>query len=387
MKKRSGILIHHHSIAFVDNERIWIQSFIGSWIQELSVYFDEIGLLILVSNSRRDEQDYPVTAKNVKVHRLNPSYNCNRFERNQHYRQVCREVSPDYGSLLIRGITPRQKLVFDNCDTARKYFLLVGSLIDSRPSLRLNKSSLVKWFLFRLRMHELKRISRYATMFANSPAVVQEVTDVLGVHASFMPTNTISRNDFMPLIVRDIKQPVRILFCGRVVKEKGIEELIDAIGALIENNVRITLNVIGSITNEYRTILSEKIAKMGLETQISFKGYIKLGPDLFKYYCESDFYVLPSWHEGFPHSIWEAAVTCTPVIVTSVGGIPGIVNSDHVLFCKVRNSGSIADTIIECITNSNGSKSRCIALYKLAANYTVEKCAEITYGLISETSS
>ncbi len=68
MRSSSKVLIHHHAIAFIENERIWIQSFIGAWVQALSYYFDEIGLLVQVSNSRKSEQDYQITAENIKVH-------------------------------------------------------------------------------------------------------------------------------------------------------------------------------------------------------------------------------------------------------------------------------------------------------------------------------
>lgn len=382
----SRILIHHHAVAFVENERIWIQSFIGVWIQELSQYFDEIGLLVQVSNSKKNDQDYAVFSQNVKVHRLNPSHRVHLFKRNQHIRQICQTVSPHYDILLIRGITPRQKLVFDNCAIAYKCFLLVGSLIDSQPVLHFNKVSIITWLLYRLRRKELQIISRSARMFANSPALVQEISTVLGVQAGFIPTNTISKSDFRPLVIRPIEKPAKLLFCGRVVKEKGIEELIDAIRELIDRGLHVSLEVIGSITENYKFILSDKIAKLNLGSQIRFHGFIPFGDDLLQFYSDSDIYVLPSWHEGFPHSIWEAAATCTPVIITPVGGIPGIIGSDHVLFCKVRDTEALVNSVINCLTNLAATNGRIKNLYHLAIDYTIENCAEIAFSILTRRS-
>jgi len=379
----SRILIHHHAVAFVENERIWIQSFIGVWVQELSHHFDEIGLLLQVSSSKRKEQDYAIISQNVKVHNLNPSYQLHLVSRNRYIRQICKTVSPLYDILLIRGITPRQKLVFDNCAIGHKCFLLVGSLIDSKPVIHLNKVSLITWLLSRLRWKELHTISKSAHMFANSPAIVQEISDILRVQAGFMPTNTISKRDFKPFVIKTIEKSAKLLFCGRVVKEKGIEELIDAVRELRDIDIQVSLEVIGSIMEDYKIYISNKIAKLNLGSQIRVHGFIPFGEDLLEFFRDSDIYVLPSWHEGFPHSIWEAAATCTPVIITPVGGIPGIVNRDHVLFCNVRNSEVLAETILECLTNTTATKNRIKSLYQLALNYTIEDCAETTFSLLT----
>jgi glycosyltransferase involved in cell wall biosynthesis len=222
-------------------------------------------------------------------------------------------------------------------------------------------------------------------MFANSPAIVEEISKVLGVQAGFMPTNTVRDSDFRPLFVRKIEKPVKILFCGRVVKEKGIEEIINAIKELNYNGIQASLEVVGGISDNYKIKLTDKITKLNLGSQIRFHGFIPFGDDLLQFYCDSDIYVLPSWHEGFPHSVWEAAATCTPVITTPVGGITGILGSDQVIFCKVKDSDGLANSILNCMTNLAATKSRINNLYHVALLFTAEKCAETTAKLLYET--
>jgi glycosyltransferase involved in cell wall biosynthesis len=384
MKQNSNILIHHHAVAFIEKDKIWIQSFIGIWVQELSYYFDEIGLLIQTSSSKNTEQDYPITAKNIRIHQLNLDYKYKRFKRNKNIRLVCKKVSSEYDTLIVRGITPRQKLIFNNCDIKHKFYLLVGSLVDSKPTLRFSMKSLLIWSLYWLRRYELKKISRTAYMLANSPVVAQEIVDLLGVSARFIPTNTISQRDFKPLIIRTFGDPVKLLFCGRIVREKGIEELIESLKWLNDSGINATIDVVGSISEDYKVRLSGKIADLGLSSHITFHGFIPFGDNLLQFYMDSDIYVLPSWHEGFPHSVWEAAATCTPIIITRVGGIPGILNDQYVLFCEKGNSLNLANSIIKCLTNVDDTKARIISLYHLANDYTIDKCAEETYKMWAE---
>ncbi|MHC1731080.1 MAG: glycosyltransferase family 4 protein [Bacteroidales bacterium] len=379
------ILIHHHAIAFIEDDKIWIQSFIGIWVQELSKHFKEIGLLVQVSDSKKPEQDYPIVSKSVLVHKINPPNPCTRFQRNRWIKQVCKSVSVKYDLLLIRGITPRQMLIYENCSIVNKFYLLVGSLLDSKPSLRFSRISFVAWSLFWIRRLELKRISASAHMLANSPTITHEISIILGVSAKFIPTNTISRKDFAPLVAKDIGKPVKLLFCGRVVRDKGIEELIIALKLLKDANVQTTLDVLGSISEIYKSKLFRNIISLGLGAQVRFHGFVPFGEELLTFYRNSDIFVLPSWHEGFPHSIWEAAVSCSPVIVTPVGGIPGILTDNNVMFCEKRNSIALANAITECINDADATKARIVSLYELAMNYTVERCAEDVYAILTET--
>lgn len=376
MKVSSNLLIHHHAFAFIENDKVWIQSFIGIWVQEFSKYFDEIGLLSQVSNSRRPEQDYQITADNVILHRLNPPVKCNRFKRNKHIRQVCKTVSPYYDSLLIRGITPRQKLIFDNCDIKNKFFLLVGSLIESKPILHFDKISIITWVMFWFRRYQLKKISKSAIMLANSPVLTEEIYSILRVNAKFIPTNTISRKDIVPFRVRNIQTPINILFCGRVIKEKGIEELIEAQKLLMDSNIQVILDIIGDIPEDYRATLYDKVIGLGLQSYVKFHGFIPFGEDLLEFYRRADIYVLPSWHEGFPHSVWEAAASCTPIIISSVGGIPGLVSEEEVFFIESKNPQSIQKAVQEIITNSVRTSTKIKKAYQLILEYTIENCVE-----------
>jgi glycosyltransferase involved in cell wall biosynthesis len=377
------LLIHHHTQAYVDDKGIWLQSFIGSWICELSKYFNKIGLLIKVNDVKGKAHDFLINNQNVVVHNYGIQ-NCNsRKELNKKIINTCKEVSLEYDILLIRGITPKQKIVFDNCKINKKAFLLVGSITNSKPILKLNKISIIVWGLYWVRMNQLKKIAKASQVLANSKGIVDELFNLFQIKASFVPTNTISNTDFLPVKEKTISKPINILFCGRVREDKGIEELIKSLSIINNKQYSAKLDIVGDYSEHYKSKLKMLIAKLDLSSSVIFHGFVAFGNELFKFYKASDIYVLPSWHEGFPHSIWEAAANCTPVITTPVGGIPSVLGNKDVLFCKVKDPENIAKCIIQTFEYPIKTNARIKSLHSLAQNYSSEKCAQIMFNTIS----
>lgn len=377
MNNSINLLIHHHSFAFIENDKIWMQSFIGIWIEDLSNYFNQIGLLMQVSKTRRPEQDYQVKSQNIIIYNTNLEKTQSYLQKKLYIKKLCREISANYQVLLIRGITPRQGVVHNNCRVKKKYFFLVGSLNDSRPKMKFDRLSLIIWILYWIRRVEIKRISKDAQMLSNSPATVDEISKVLKVKAWFVPTNSIRDADVKPLTLRSVSKAPKLLFCGRIVRDKGIIELIESLKLLNEAGYNPRLDIVGVAQAGFMIKLNNLISRIQVKDQVIFHGFVPFGKELLSFYQESDIYVLPSWHEGFPHSIWEAAVTCTPVITTAVGGIPGLLTHEHVIFCEKQNPESIANSIIYCINNKSALQAKVINLHKLVSVYTADKCAKI----------
>ena len=91
---------------------------------------------------------------------------------------------------------------------------------------------------------------------------------------------------------------------------------------LKDQNLAVQLDMIGATSNTVYPQLRELGKRLGIDSVIQWRGLIPYGPELFSYYQRADALVLPSYSEGFPIVIWEAAANCCPVITTNVGGIP-----------------------------------------------------------------
>lgn len=103
------------------------------------------------------------------------------------------------------------------------------------------------------------------------------------------------------------------LFVGRVMKEKGIEELITATSLLIKNGYNCHLDVVGWCEEEYEPRL-EKYQNDGWLTFHGFQTDVR--PFIEKCHC----FVLPSWHEGMANTNLESASSGRPVITTNIQG-------------------------------------------------------------------
>lgn len=105
----------------------------------------------------------------------------------------------------------------------------------------------------------------------------------------------------------------RFLFVGRVMQEKGIDELFQAMRHLNQEGYRCTLDVLGGFEENY----SEKIHKYEREGWLHYLGYQEdVRPFIEKCHC----FVLPSWHEGMANTNLEAAATGRPVITSNIHG-------------------------------------------------------------------
>ena len=105
----------------------------------------------------------------------------------------------------------------------------------------------------------------------------------------------------------------RFLFVGRVMQEKGIDELFQAMQRLNKGGYKCVLDVLGGFEENY----FEKIRKYEKEGWLYYLGYQEdVRPFIEKCHC----FVLPSWHEGMANTNLEAAATGRPVITSNIHG-------------------------------------------------------------------
>lgn len=369
------ILIHHHGLAYFDGETIWVQSFLGRWIQSLSEVFSSVGILFTSVDSKLKILDTPLKNSNIKLEPFGNAVNRRMTTSTNMLEQIIQKVSINYDILLIRGITPRQYLVFKNAKCKTKCFFLVGSIKASKPKFKFNLLSLFLIYRYYYHLNSLTKIAKKSQVLANSPEIVKELSSVLNISSIYVPTNTISIHEIPPFRSFIPKNEINWVFCGRIVQDKGVEELIEALYFYSKKGYKGNLTFIGMGSDTYIDLLKNKIDSFNLNSQINFVGFKEFGKDLFDTYLRCDIFILPSWHEGFPHSIWEAASCSLPIVVTAVGGIPGVVNSEQVTFVEVRNPEAICDTCIDILNNPELINKKTKNIYDLSKSYSVEECA------------
>ena len=105
----------------------------------------------------------------------------------------------------------------------------------------------------------------------------------------------------------------RFLFIGRVMKEKGIEELFGAMKRLQADGIACSLDVVGGYEEDY----ADQMKEYEKEGWLHYHGYQKdVRPFIAKCHC----FVLPSWHEGMANTNLECAAMGRPVITSNIHG-------------------------------------------------------------------
>ena len=162
---------------------------------------------------------------------------------------------------------------------------------------------------------------------ANSPTHLAEIERLSGREAYFVSTNILRAKEFAPLHVRPVKAPYKLLYVGRLHNLKGLRELIKALSILEQTGRACELDIVAARQEPVYTQLRGLAEQLGVAGRIHWRGFVPFGEDLFEFYRAADIFVLPSYTEGFPRVLWEAAANCCPLVATAVGGIPAIIES------------------------------------------------------------
>ncbi len=139
--------------------------------------------------------------------------------------------------------------------------------------------------------------------------------------------------------------------------EKGIEYLIEAFSFLKIDKCKLIIHGDRSQYPVYQKKLDNLILKLGLEDRVEFTGLIE-GCEVMNKIHEADIFVLPSLSEGTPRVLIESQAVSTPLISTSVGGIPdSIENNFNGLLVSPANSTELKNAIEKIYLDSCFRKS------------------------------
>ena len=112
------------------------------------------------------------------------------------------------------------------------------------------------------------------------------------------------------------------VFVGRMVKDKGINELVSAFSQLYKENPRGKLLLVGPFEKELDPLFPETEQAILNHEGIKFVGFQK---DVRPFFKAADALVFPSYREGFPNVVMQAGAMGLPSIVTDINGCNEII--------------------------------------------------------------
>lgn len=166
------------------------------------------------------------------------------------------------------------------------------------------------------------RAKRWLLRYASNIAVSRSIANDLPVPCTVVP-NPYADELFKSLT--GLSRNAELLFVGRLVSDKGVDILIDALARLAQRGRRVRLTVIGD--GPEATALKEQAARLGVVAQIEFVGR-QTGKALVSAFNMHQVLVVPStWEEPFGVVALEAmACGCVPLVARS-GGLPEAVGA------------------------------------------------------------
>jgi len=168
----------------------------------------------------------------------------------------------------------------------------------------------------------------------------------------------------------ELHKPLRILYVGRLVPEKGVQFLLEAI-ALVLKEIPCELWIVGS--GLYESFLKNKAKEIGIISCIRWFSWVPWGEELFQIMRKADVLVMPSLIEGLGMVHFEAMSQSLPVIATQVDGIPEIVKDGiSGLLVEPGDSKAIAESIMRIARDSELRKRLVNEGLKVAKENTLE---------------
>ena len=127
----------------------------------------------------------------------------------------------------------------------------------------------------------------------------------------------------------------RFLFMGRVMREKGIDELFSAMQMMRHSGIACSLDVLGGYEENYEPV----IRRFTDEGWLRYHGYQEdVRPFISNCHC----FVLPSWHEGMANTNLESAAMCRPVITSAIHGcLEAVIEGESGFLCRKQDAESL----------------------------------------------
>ncbi|TDP59197.1 glycosyltransferase family 4 protein [Flavobacterium dankookense] len=141
------------------------------------------------------------------------------------------------------------------------------------------------------------------------------------------------------------------IFVGRLVKDKGINELIAAFSKLQSQHKNIKLLLVGDYETDLDPLSSETLDEITSNSSIISTGFEY---DVRPYFAISNALVFPTYREGFPNVVMQAGAMNLPCIVTNINGCNEIIiEGENGIIIPVKNENAIFEAMNDCILKSD----------------------------------
>ena len=247
------------------------------------------------------------------------------------YRKLLKKEKPDM--VITYSIKPN---IYAGLVCAIKKIPYCANVQGLGAAFQNKKLAMVATFLYKTALRKAKTVffenEANASEFVNSKILPKARIKVLpgaGINLEEYPLTTYPENE-----------KVHFLYLGRIMKDKGVEELFEAMRRLhAEFGSKVVLDLVGFFDDNYE----EQVNQLVADGAAVFHGF---QTDPRPFYAASDCVVLPSYHEGLSNVLLEAAAMGRPVITSDIPGCQETVDADQTgLLVPVKNVDKLYDAM------------------------------------------
>lgn len=173
-----------------------------------------------------------------------------------------------------------------------------------------------------------------------------------------LPGSGVNLEQFKPSgLVRSSDQAFKFVLIARLIKDKGVVEFIEAAKIVNQTHPDVEFQLLGFLGVQNPTAISkEQIEEW---TQLSFIHYWGAADDVRPFIERSDCVVLPSYREGTPKVLLEAAAMAKPIIATRVPGCKEVVEDGITGYlCEAKSPYDLAQKMCQMIELTSAQRAQ-----------------------------
>lgn len=220
----------------------------------------------------------------------------------------------------------------------------------------------IQVFLYKVSLH---RLDKLIFLNADDPKDLLEKYQIKVKQVEILGGIGLNLNEYNYQSVVNTKAPIKFLFIGRLLKEKGIHDFISAVKKVKEKYPETQFTVLGEIDISNPGALQQAELDELISLKIvNYPGHVDNVKD---WIASSHVFVLPSYREGVPRSTQEAMAIGRPVITTDVPGCRDtVVNGVNGFLVERWNPQALAEKMLYFIEYPEQIEKMGYESYKIA---------------------
>jgi galacturonosyltransferase len=289
------------------------------------------------------------------------------------FREYCRLIKQERPDMVITySIKPN---VYGGIAAAMKGIACCANVQGLGTAFQRRGLALIATVLYKIALRKVK------TVFFENQGNAQEFIDrgiIAPEKITILPGAGINLQAYAYKPYPD-NDRFHFLYLGRIMKEKGIDELFDAVRRLHQQmGDQVVLDLVGFFDDDYE----QEVKQLVSDGIAVFHGF---QTEPVPFYEAADCVVLPSYHEGMSNVLLEAAAIGRPVITCRIHGCMEAVEEGKTgLLCEVKDTDSLFEAMESMVKCSVGRRAEmgCAARNKMEQEFEKSKVVQRTIQAI-----